>query len=135
MPDRLRRTLAALGLGIASVLAVGASASEFITSRAGHFQLQARPGLEPLAINRLHAWNLRLAREDGTPVTGATIEVGGGMPEHDHGLPTRPRVRETSEPGLYLLEGMRFHMHGEWRLVLRIDDHGTRDEIAWTLHL
>lgn len=101
----------------------------------GQFRLQASPRLQPLEINRLHAWDLRLSRADGTPVQGASIVVDGGMPAHDHGLPTRPRVREATEAGHYVLEGMRFHMHGEWRLLLRVEAGSTRDEIEWVLHL
>ena len=122
-------------LGTSTAFTADAVTMDRITSRNGHFQLHATPRLDPLEINRLHAWELRLARADGTPLQGAAVEVEGGMPAHDHGLPTRPRVRETSEPGRYLLEGMRFHMHGEWRLVLRVQANGTRDEIEWVLEL
>jgi hypothetical protein len=43
------------------------------------------------------------------------------MPEHDHGLPTQPRVTEEINPGTYLLEGVRFHMPGKWSMVISIE--------------
>ena len=49
------------------------------------------------------------------------------MPEHDHGLPTAPRVTRELEPGRYLLEGVRFHMGGRWELILQIETAGAAD--------
>lgn len=76
--------------------------------------------IAPLDINRIHSWQLRLANAQGNPVSNAQIEVIGGMPEHDHGMPTQPQITAETEPGSYLLEGMRFHMHGKWLLDIKL---------------
>ena len=74
--------------------------------------------LSPLEINRIHSWHIEITDADGKPVSNAQITVGGGMPDHDHGLPTQPQVTEEVRAGTYLLEGMRFHMPGKWQIVI-----------------
>jgi len=77
-------------------------------------------------INRMHSWILHIEDAAGITIEGALIEVVGGMPEHDHGLPTLPRVTEELGDGDYKLEGMRFHMSGYWEIVVTITtDEGT----------
>ena len=106
----------ALTLLLASVLAWAGEQAEFsVVTEAGN-RLHISSDLSPLTINRIHSWQLRLTDADGAPVTGALFEVLGGMPEHDHGLPTRPEVTAEVEPGVYLLQGVRFHMPGRWLL-------------------
>jgi hypothetical protein len=77
-------------------------------------------------INRMHSWILHIENASGVTVEGALIEVVGGMPEHNHGLPTLPRVTAELGDGDYKLEGMRFHMSGYWEIVFTITtDEGT----------
>ncbi len=77
--------------------------------------------IAPLEINRIHSWLLRLNDAQGNLVSNAVIEFNGGMPEHNHGLPTQPQVTAEIQPGVYLLEGLRFHMQGAWRLELTLN--------------
>ena len=109
-----RRLPIALTLLLAPVLAWAGEQAEFSVITEGGNHLQISSELSPLAINLMHSWRLRLTDADGAPVTGALFEVLGGMPEHDHGLPTRPEVTAELEPGVYLLQGVRFHMPGRW---------------------
>jgi len=89
------------------------------TSRGLSIKLDSE--LQPLEINKIHSWLIHLSDENGKAVSDATIEFSGGMPEHNHGLPTQPQVTRELEPGVYLLEGLRFHMQGAWRLDLKIN--------------
>ena len=66
---------------------------------------------------------------------GATFEVDGGMPMHDHGLPTAPRVTEELGGGDYLLEGVKFQMPGHWVVNLSIDASGASDSVTFELML
>jgi hypothetical protein len=68
-------------------------------------------------------------------VADAQINVNGGMPAHDHGLATSPRVTRYLGEGQYLLEGVRFHMPGEWLMKLDIQylDQSFTAEIPVTL--
>lgn len=96
-------------------------------SRSGHFRVSYESDLQPIVINRMHHWVLNVTDKDGEPVSGATLRVAGGMPAHDHGLPTSPRVTRELAPGRYLLEGLRFHMTGEWQIEVAIEVEELRD--------
>ena len=89
--------------------------------------------IAPLDINRIHSWQLRLTDAQGSPVSNAQIELVGGMPEHDHGMPTQPQITDETETGSYLLEGMHFHMPGKWLLDIQLTyTVGTEDLIVET---
>lgn len=105
------------------------------SSESGAFLLRYNSRLEPITINRIHQWELYLADADGNPLTGAEIRATGGMPAHDHGLPTEPRVTRELGDGRYLLGGMRFHMHGYWEVVFDIRTAGHTDSVLVTLEL
>ena len=74
----------------------------------------------PPAINQMQSWEITIFDQQGQRVTDAEIAISGGMPLHDHGLPTKPRARALPDPGTYLLEGLKFHMNGAWQLQLQI---------------
>ena len=77
-------------------------------------------------INQMHDWILHIENDDGLEIEGAIVAVSGGMPLHDHGLPTKPRVTEELGGGDYKLQGMRFHMAGYWEIEVSITtDTGT----------
>lgn len=118
----------------ASAVAAAADAGPW-TSESGAYRLDYQSRLEPIAINRMHAWVLHVERADGQPVEGAAITVSGGMPAHDHGLPTAPRVTRELGGGDYLLEGLRFHMNGDWELRFEIVVDGARDVVVVPLRL
>ena len=111
------------------------AADDVWVSKRGLFTLSYESALEPIEINRIHQWVLHIENESGELVTGANIEVTGGMPAHDHGLPTRPRVIEELEDGNYRLDGMRFHMAGDWELTISIAADGKTDTVIVALHL
>lgn len=108
---------------------------ESVLSTDGLYRLELAPEDQPLTINRLHRWTITLADADGTRIDGASLTVTGGMPEHNHGLPTAPRVTQRLDDGRYLLEGMRFHMHGAWELRIAIDASAGADTAIVYLEL
>lgn len=89
------------------------------------------PPAQPAAINQLHAWQVKVASPAGVPVTGARIKVDGGMPQHGHGLPTRPQVTRELPDGGYLIEGMKFSMTGWWEIKLAIDGPAGADRVTF----
>ena len=101
----------------------------------GLFTVSAISRLDPVVINETHAWTLHVETEDGSPVTDAEITVDGGMPEHNHGFPTAPRVTENLGDGNYLLEGVRFNMGGAWVMTLEIDSGGQSDTVSFEFEL
>ena len=85
----------------------------------------------PTQINRMHSWILHVEDEDGIGVEGASITITGGMPDHDHGLPTNPRVTKELGGGDYQLDGLRFHMSGYWEIIVTVTtDYGTSTVIV-----
>lgn len=90
------------------------------SSTQGRYVVQMEPPAATPAINQMHAWQIKLSSPDGAPVRNASIVVDGGMPQHGHGLPTRPQVTREVADGTYLMEGMKFSMTGWWEIKLAI---------------
>ncbi len=102
-------------------------------SAAGRFIVEMEPPAQGLAINQMHAWRVKVATPDGTAVSRARITVDGGMPQHGHGLPTKPRVTQELAPGTYLVEGMKFSMTGWWDFRLGVEAGGARDTAVFNV--
>ena len=100
---------------------------------AGIFHVTLLPPERAPAINQMHSWQLRLQDASGAPVTGARFLVDGGMPQHGHGLPTRPRVTREVEAGTYQIDGMKFSMTGCWELTLDIDGARGTDKVTFNM--
>jgi hypothetical protein len=94
--------------------------------------LQDATDLKPRKMYTLQA---TIAGRSGQPVTGASITVDGGMPQHGHGLPTRPRVTKDLGNGAYEISGLRFNMGGWWELELTIDTPAGTDTVTFNLSL
>lgn len=101
------------------------------TTQAQRYVVALQPPPAPPPINRIHAWQITLRTPEGAPVTHARIAVDGGMPQHGHGLPTRPQVTQELSAGTYLLEGMKFSMTGWWEIRLSIDGAQGRDAVTF----
>ena len=111
--------------------------SEYVAERMsaqGGFRVSYRTD-GPVPIGRLHTWTLHVARADGTPVTDAVVAVDGDMPEHRHGLPTRPRVTRHLGSGDYLVEGVKFQMGGWWVMDFDITAAGHTERVRFNLQL
>ena len=117
------------------VSALAADTEQEWSSRRGVYTISFEAELDPIEINRIHAWVLTVRTSSGDPVTRAEISVLGGMPMHDHGMPTRPRVTEYLGEGRYRLEGMRFHMNGRWEVSVTVKADGKVDTAVIALDL
>ena len=90
---------------------------------------------EPLRPRKLQTVQVVITDRDGHPVDGATIGIDGGMPQHGHGLPTRPRISKALGGGTYEIEGLRFNMGGWWELKLSITGATGTDIVTFNLGL
>ena len=70
---------------------------------------------------------------NGQAVSDAIITIGGGMPQHGHGFPTRPRVTNNLGNGWYEISGLRFNMGGWWELKLSITTPAGTDTVTFNL--
>lgn len=103
-------------------------------SEKGIYAVAVAPETEPLQQGPLHAWVLTLKTAAGEPVENATVIVGGGMPQHGHGLPTSPQATALGE-GRYLIEGVRFNMGGWWVLEFAISAPAGEDKASFNVML
>jgi hypothetical protein len=101
----------------------------------GLYQVSIAPELEPVERNKIHGWIVDVTTPAGEAVGDAEIAVGGGMPQHGHGLPTEPQLKAGAEPGKYLMEGVRFNMAGWWVLRLSISSPRGADVVEFNLNM
>lgn len=90
-------------------------------SHEGKFTVSYKSDLDPVTINKLHTWTLHVADTAGKPLDNATVAIDGGMPEHNHGMPTQPIVTPLGG-GDYRAEGMKFQMPGWWTVTVTVTD-------------
>ena len=89
----------------------------------------------PPPMNRIHTWKVKVTDAGGAPVKGSMVMIDGDMPEHGHGLPTEPESAGESEPGVYLVEGMKFSMPGWWVVTFHIKGPAGEDRVTFNLDL
>ncbi len=102
-------------------------------SRNRVFQVSWVSDPSPVPLLAIHAWTITVLDAAGTPVPDARITVLGGMPAHGHGLPTTPQVKSLGG-GRYLVEGLKFHMPGDWVVGFRIKAGDLVDSVNFDLH-
>lgn len=90
---------------------------------------------EPLKARRMMKLQVSIRDAAGNPVEGAQIEVDGGMPQHGHGLPTKPRVTRSLGDGRYEIDGLRFNMGGWWELRLAVTSAAGADHVTFNLQV
>jgi len=140
-----KKVLAVLVLAVLNLAAVaahamgrshdGADLSTRRLSRDGRYEVTSTPETQPIPRRTLHAWTFEVRTRDGRLVEGASLKVGGGMPDHGHGLPTAPTVREALGGGRYVVDGMKFSMGGYWVVDLAIDGSAGADVVRFELQL
>jgi hypothetical protein len=101
----------------------------------GLFLVRYQSDLQPAAINQMHTWVLHIDNTDGQPVEQAVIRIGGGMPDHGHGLGTAPQVTEELGGGDYRVEGIKYSMPGWWTMTFEITAAGQTDSVTFNLVL
>lgn len=92
-------------------------------------------GAGSLKPRKMYALQVAITDAAGKPLPGAVITVDGGMPQHGHGLPTRPRVTKDSGNGSYEISGLRFNMGGWWELKLEIRTPAGTDTVTFNLDI
>ena len=104
-------------------------------SVAGVYRATIRPQDDSIPQGKLHRWTLHLETASGAPVDSAAITIDGGMPQHGHGLPTKPRATRDLGNGDHLIEGMKFNMGGWWVVKFRVAAAQGTDTLVFNLKL
>ena len=128
-------TLAACGGGVPAPATGDPAVGAPILSENGHFLAGYRAEQPPITLNTTHTWVLTVTTPASTPVDSAIVTVDGGMPGHNHGLPTQPQVTKTEASGIYRVEGVRFQMPGAWFMTFTIQADGVTDKVTFPFTL
>ena len=104
------------------------------TSDGGRYVATLEPA-RPLRPRQMQTVRVLVRDADGRPIEEAQISIDGGMPQHGHGLPTRPRVTRSLGDGIYEIEGVRFNMGGWWEFKLAIAGSSGTDTVTFNLNL
>ncbi|MCL4214464.1 MAG: FixH family protein [Gemmatimonadales bacterium] len=140
-----RRTV--LGLALAAGLAFVGACSMFMrmpaeqefgrerTSTTGLYRAVIRPDGDSIPVGKLQRWTLHLETAEGAPLDSATVSVDGGMPQHGHGLPTKPAVTASLGNGDHRVDGMKFNMSGWWVVKFRVQSAMGADSVVFNLKL
>ena len=146
LPGTQRRTaaravvLAALSFAVTGCMLFARPPKDLDYSRTrasagGAYRATIRPQGDSIPQGRLHRWTLHLETAAGAPVDSATVAVDGGMPQHGHGLPTKPRVTRPLGNGDHLVEGMKFNMGGWWVVKFRVQAAAGPDSVVFNVKL
>ena len=104
-------------------------------SEAGIYRGTIRPQGDSIPQGRLQRWTLHLETAGGAAVDSATILVDGGMPQHGHGLPTKPVVTRHAGNGDHVVDGMKFNMGGWWVVKFRVSSPAGSDSLVFNIKL
>jgi YtkA-like len=100
----------------------------------GLYKATLEPSRE-LRPRQMQTVRVAIVDEAGRAVEGATLTIDGGMPQHGHGLPTRPRMTRAIGDGTYEVEGVRFNMGGWWEFKVTIASERGNDTVTFNLSL
>jgi hypothetical protein len=104
------------------------------SSAQGYYVATLKPERQ-LRPRQMQTVRVTVVDGNGRAIDGATLTIDGGMPQHGHGLPTRPRVTRTLGAGCYEIEGVRFNMGGWWEFKVTIATDRGADIVTFNLDL
>jgi hypothetical protein len=104
------------------------------TSSSSRYVATLEPA-RPLRPRQMQTVRVTVRDVEGRAIDGAQISIDGSMPQHGHGLPTRPRVTGNAGDGIYDIEGVRFNMGGWWEFKLAIAGPHGADTVTFNLDL
>jgi hypothetical protein len=86
----------------------------------GLYRVSAAPEAGAIPLGVIHGWIVTVEGADGAEVVPTRLAFDGGMPQHGHGFVTAPRVTAALGGGRYRVEGVKFHMGGDWTLRVEV---------------
>ena len=97
------------------------------------YHVTLHSNLYPLKMGKIHSWTVKVLYPDGKPVEQAKIYIHGGMPQHQHGFPTHPRVNKYLGDGVYRIDGIKFTMPGDWQIRINVKEETRRDRAVFNV--
>jgi hypothetical protein len=110
----------AAGRGGAGSPAARVGAREVRVGEAGLYRIAIAPEGGAIPVGAIHSWVVEVATAAGEPFVPTRLAFDAGMPQHGHGTLTAPRVTRALGNGRFLVEGVKFHMGGDWTLRVEV---------------
>jgi hypothetical protein len=102
----------------------------------GHYcvSLESEPAEVP--VNELFELRLAVYPDASRTALAADVDVAvhADMPEHGHGMNTRPEVRRMPD-GSFHVAGMLFHMLGFWEIYVDVRCGGITDRAVFAVEI
>lgn len=94
------------------------------------------PTPDPIPLNKMFELSVRVcsAQDRSRPLLSLELHADAAMPEHDHGMNTKPKVRVNAD-GSFTVKGMLFHMPGRWELYLDVTRAGVTERAQFEVQL
>lgn len=96
-----------------------------------HYRLAWRSDPAPVPVGRLFALEVAVCPRAATSVISEFV-VDARMPGHGHGMNYKPSVKPSGD-GRYRVEGMMFHMPGQWELSFELRAGGRSERLVQAL--
>ncbi len=100
-------------------------------------EVEDRSGKSLIAIplNQLVRLRVNIEALDGQPIKELKlVKFDAQMPAHRHGMVTKATISEV-KPQQYLIEGVKLHMPGIWKLIFDLKDNKQASQVAISLNL
>lgn len=103
-----------------------------LTSNDRHYRVAFRTRPRVIPLHDLFQIDVHVSDAGGVPVGDDTdLLVDAAMPEHEHGMNTQPTVRRVG-PGRFTVNGMLFHMPGNWELYFDVRRRGVTERAQYS---
>ncbi len=104
-----------------------------IATDQGNYRVRFASSPSPIPLNDHFQLEVTVA---GAPeaLEAIALEVDADMPAHGHGINTEPTVKPLGN-GKYQVDGILFHMKGDWELYLDVVDGPVRERATFPLTL
>jgi len=99
------------------------------------YRVALEPRITPIPTGLHHDWVLRVENADGSEFAAKRLWVEGGLPAEGVTLLSPPRVSPPRAPGEFLVEGVNFHVGGDWVLRVELVGEAGRDRADFEVHV
>jgi hypothetical protein len=132
-----RHAIARIAALAALLLAFGCDAADtapMVATGGGGYTVSFDTDPAPLPLNEHFSMRVSVAELSDAVPTDLAVRVDATMPLHGHGMNVTPTV-SAEGPGLFLVEGMLFHMPGMWRLVVTVGVGDAAEEAVFEVEV
>lgn len=108
--------------------------AQTLTSAAGTYEVTFVTTPSSIPMNESFEVRGCVRTVNGQSASKVALMVDAAMPEHQHGMNTKPRV-EVSADNCFHVDGMLFHMPGRWELYFDITQDGITERAQTEVNL